>query len=259
MSTCIIVPCYNEENRLPVEEFRDFVAYRENIDFLFVNDGSRDGTERLLTSLCEANAPHIFLLNLSRNSGKAEAVRQGCLKAFEQNYRYVGYWDADLATPLSAILELASILDDSPSINIVMGTRVKLLGRKIVRYEIRHYFGRVFATLASIILRLGVYDTQCGAKLFRSSEAIREVFQRPFLSRWAFDVELIARYLKMNPENRYSIYEYPLFQWVDIRGSKIRPWDLARIGYDLARIFVRYGIFRNTTMIPLSEGESNEK
>lgn len=255
MSTCIIIPCYNEENRIPVDEFRDFVRDHEGIDFLFVNDGSRDGTEMLLTSLCKENEKRFFLINLSRNSGKAEAVRSGCLDAFKRNYGFVGYWDADLATPLSTILELTSVLDEQPSMNIVMGARVKLLGRQIVRYEIRHYFGRIFATVASMILRLGVYDTQCGAKLFRSCDDIREIFQKPFHSRWVFDVELIARYLKINPENRNSIYEYPLRKWVDVCGSKIRPWDILRVGYDLTRIFIEYGFRRTQKNTILQEGD----
>lgn len=255
MSTCIIIPCYNEENRLPVDKFRTFVKDHEGVDFLFVNDGSRDGTKRLLSSLCRENDNRFFLVNLPQNAGKAEAVRRGCLEAFRRNCRYVGYWDADLATPLDAIADLTSILCEQPEIDIVMGARVKLLGRKIIRYNMRHYFGRMFATLVSIILRLGVYDTQCGAKVFRSRRDIQELFGDPFLSRWIFDVELIARYLKVHPNNSDSIYEYPLKQWVDIKGSKIRPWDVVRVGYDLMKIFTNYGIGRKQKIRTLQAGD----
>ena len=105
------------------------------------------------------------------------------MRAFDADPDYIGYWDADLETPLEAIPALCELLDARPDLEIVFGARVRLLGRAIARSALRHYLGRMFATAASMVLGLAVYDTQCGAKLFRASPAIRALFQEPFLTR----------------------------------------------------------------------------
>ena len=130
-----------------------------------------------------------------------------------------------------------------------MGSRVKLLGRKIERRRSRHYLGRVFATAVSTILGLDVYDTQCGAKLFRVTPFIRALFQQPFLSRWIFDVEILARLIQARrgknlPQADRVIYEFPLMEWRDIPGSKLGYRDFFRAAWELCRIHNHY--FRKT-------------
>jgi len=94
----VVVPCYNEEDRLDCSAFRAFAERNTDCGFLFVNDGSTDNTGELLRELCRSNSA--FLLHeLPRNCGKAEAVRQGMLKAMEFKPAYIGMWDADLAAP----------------------------------------------------------------------------------------------------------------------------------------------------------------
>ncbi len=182
---------------------------------------------------------------LERNSGKAEAVRHGMLQLLEGSARYVGYWDADLATPLDEIPRFARHLDEHADVEIVFGSRVKLLGRTVERNAWRHYSGRVFATLVSLMLRLPVYDTQCGAKLFRATPDLKALFETPFLSRWVFDVEILARLIATRGgEGTRSaqrvVHEYPLAQWVDVSGSKLRASDFPRAILDLARIYAAY-------------------
>jgi hypothetical protein len=151
---------------------------------------------------------------------------------------YIGFWDADLATPFSEVAGFLTILDERPEIHIVMGARVRLLGRAISRRPARHYFGRVGATLISQSLGLAVYDTQCGAKVFRASDTLRDVFAKPFLSRWIFDVEIIARYVERwgRDATAHAIYELPVMQWHDVVGSKVKRHDFVRALRDLWKI-----------------------
>lgn len=236
--TIIVVPCFDEEQRLDVATFRRFVAQNDGIEFIFVNDGSRDGTLRVLQSMREENPSRFDVLDLQPNRGKAEAVRNGMAAAIERKPDYAGFWDADLATPLAEIAPMIEILDARPEIAMVFGARVRLLGRDINRHASRHYFGRIGATLISRTLALAVYDTQCGAKIFRASCDAAHLFSTPFLSRWIFDVEIIARYIRLCGHDRASkaIYEYPVRQWHDVAGSKITSRDFVRSLRDLRKI-----------------------
>ena len=97
----VLIPCYNEELRLNLAAFGRFLRSESRCRLLFVNDGSRDGTLKLLRRLEQEHARRVDVIDLSRNSGKAEAVRCGVRYALERGADYVGYWDADLATPLT--------------------------------------------------------------------------------------------------------------------------------------------------------------
>jgi glycosyltransferase involved in cell wall biosynthesis len=243
--TAIVVPCFNEAGRIQPDEFNRCCTLLDHVSFVFVNDASTDTTGEILESLMESMPGRISMITLGQNSGKAEAVRQGMLAAFHENYDYVGFWDADLATPLANIDSFVSILDDSPKTDVVMGARVKLLGRSISRRAFRHYIGRGFATVATLLLQLPVYDTQCGAKLFRNSPHVQQIFEEPFLAKWIFDVEILARYIAMGDRSLQeitsgAIIEYPLETWSDVPGSKLRMKDFFGSGLELFRIWSRY-------------------
>ena len=138
---------------------------------------------------------------------------------------FIGFWDADLATPLEAIHDLLQKLIDQPRLQMVFGSRVRLLGRHVHRKAIRHYLGRVFATVVSGILRLAIYDTQCGAKIFRVTPDLSQILSQPFITRWVFDVEILARFIALKNLHLLhdSIYEFPLETWEDVAGSKVSP------------------------------------
>lgn len=236
----IVVPCYNEAARLHREAFLGFLEPHPRVSFLFVNDGSSDGTRAMLESLCATSLGRMRVLHKERNGGKAEAVRDGMNAAMGsgEGLGMVGFWDADLATPLGAIPELLRQLEAVPRLEMVFGSRVRLLGREIHRRPRRHYLGRCFATLASLTLGLPIYDTQCGAKIFRVSAALREAMAEPFVSKWIFDVEIIARFLTLKGRQfcYEAIFEYPLHAWNDVGGSKVRSGDFFRAMGDLLRI-----------------------
>ena len=232
----LVVPCYNEADRLDSDAFRNFRLDADDIEFVFVNDGSRDGTQQILEALPGT------VVRLERNSGKAEAVRRGILAALNGSSDFIGFWDADLATPLSELPAFIDVMKTRPKIEMVFGARVRLLGRDISRNPSRHYIGRVGATLISSTLGLAVYDTQCGAKLFRATDTLRDVFSTPFLSRWIFDVEIIARFVQRWGRDRVAqtLYEYPVTQWHDVKGSKVKSRDFIRALRDLWKIHRAY-------------------
>ncbi|GAC1403895.1 MAG: hypothetical protein NVSMB65_20360 [Chloroflexota bacterium] len=240
----LVVPCYDEEVRLAPARFLEAELPGHRLEFLFVNDGSKDGTLRVLEALRARDPGRIGVLDLGRNRGKAEAVRRGIGQALARQPTYVGFWDADLATPLAELPLFCEILGTRPEVDLVVGARVKLLGRAVERKAYRHYFGRVFATAVSQLLRLAIYDTQCGAKLFRATDEVGALFAQPFLSRWVFDVELLARYRNAvearGRDAAAGIYEVPLREWQDVGASKVRPRDAVRAWGDLARIYLHY-------------------
>lgn len=240
--TTIVIPCYNEASRLPTAAFESFFSSHPNVSFIFVDDGSKDATFETLSKLAAAHPASARVLKLARNSGKAEAVRQGMLAAAEGGADFFGYWDADLATPLRYIDVFAQHLSQTDAA-IVFGSRVRLLGRHVERSAARHYIGRGFATLAGLALQIPIYDTQCGAKLLRATPAIRKLFEQPFELGWTFDVELFARLLQLaqrdasiDPSRHFV--EWPLEEWRDAPGSKLRPAHFTRIAWELTRLFL---------------------
>ena len=241
----IVVPCYNEATRLDGEQMLALADARPDLGVIFVDDGSTDDTAARLGALAAARPERITVLTLAKNSGKGEAVRQGLLGALSRPGELVGYLDADLSAPVEEILRLVRVAE-SRGAAVVLGARVGLLGMNIERKPARHYLGRVFASAASLLLDLPVYDTQCGAKVLRRSPSLAAALAEPFVSRWAFDVELIGRLLVgapgVPPTPREAFLEVPLASWREVSGSKLRPSamvgtlrDLAVIGGDLAR------------------------
>jgi glycosyltransferase involved in cell wall biosynthesis len=233
----VVVPCYNEADRLDPAPLLAFVDGHPDATFLMVDDGSRDTTGAVLERLAGQRPGRIRALALTPNGGKAEAVRHGMRDALAAGAEIVGYLDADLSTPPAEIDDLLAALA-RPGVEVAIGARVGMLGYDIDRSAVRHYLGRVFATAASLILRARVYDTQCGAKLFRAGPALSEALAAPFLSRWAFDVELLGRLLigtrAVTPLPLSAIVEVPLAVWHDIKGSKLGLGGMARTLRDLA-------------------------
>ncbi|HLJ78988.1 MAG TPA: glycosyltransferase [Acidobacteriaceae bacterium] len=243
----VVIPCYNEAARFRADEFARFLQNErsQGIDLLFVNDGSRDTTLQVLTSFRDQFPSRIAVLDQQPNRGKAEAVRNGMLHVIASGRAAVtGFWDADLATPLDQIRDFLHLLDVRPELTMVFGARVRLLGRDIDRQQLRHYLGRCFATVVSVLLRLPIYDSQCGAKLFRITPELQQVLAEPFHSRWIFDVEILARFLSLHKRDCAAIatqvYEYPLPVWTDVAGSKVKPTDFLRAFAELAFIYRKH-------------------
>ncbi len=235
-TTLIVIPCYNEGLRLDTNAFLTYIKDTPDIGLLFVNDGSKDNTAALLNTLDKTAPDRIAVLHLARNSGKAEAIRLGFQKGFKMKPVFMAYLDADLAAPLSCIKEMEAVMIRDRK-DIVLGARIALLGHHVERQGARHYAGRLFATAASMLLGIHVYDTQCGAKIFRVSDRLKQVFAAPFTVKWIFDVEVLARFI-ITPGLRVTemAAEYPLQEWMDKKGSKLRLIDFVISGLDLLKI-----------------------
>jgi dolichyl-phosphate beta-glucosyltransferase len=238
MNLCFVVPCFNEEKRLLVESFYQFVNEYPHVSLLFVDDGSSDQTLKVIKKLSE-RSPQISFLHLESNVGKAEAIRLGFLTIDIADFSFIGYWDADLATPLCEI-ELFMEMAQTQKYDVIMGSRILRLGSHIKRKWQRHILGRLFATTASLLLKLPVYDTQCGAKLF-TTKIVKDIFQTSFMSKWLFDVEILFRYKKLPIFHNNRIIEIPLRYWQDEQGSKLKKIDFIIAPWELLKMCVKYG------------------
>ena len=231
----LVVPCYNEEERLDSQAFMGSLSQNESLHWLFVDDGSKDRTGVIIQSMVSQFPERIFLHTLNKNSGKGEAVRQGLLKAIDMGSTLTGYFDADLATPMSEVFRLLKIFKTQDQ-KVLFGARVFLLGRNIDRKRWRYWLGRCFALVASQMLRLKVYDTQCGAKLISNFNGLRPCLESQFESSWLFDVELIQRLIKIGHLRVEDFFEEPLLAWTDVGGSKVKARAFFVALFDLVKI-----------------------
>jgi len=211
----IVIPAYNEEQRLPayLTEVRTYLDRGDlQIEVLVVDDGSKDGTAAYVRGI-EAVDPRVRLVQQPYNQGKGNAVRRGVLEARGQ---YVLFTDADGATP---IMELDKLLPAvGRNAEIAIGSR-RLIAADAERERtgLRELMGRVFYSFVNFLAVPGVRDTQCGFKLFRTDVA-RELFHDLNESGWAFDVELLYRAQLFG----YGIAEVAV-NWHEVAGSKINP------------------------------------
>ena len=239
----LVVPCYNEAQRLPLDDFAQFLKAHPQVRICFVDDGSRDGTRGILEEF-SARFPRVAeVIALPQNKGKAEAVRAGMLRFLETPHggEYAGFWDADLATPLETSLRFLDVLEKDERTRCVIGSRSPKLGAKVERKPLRHFVGNAVAFVIRRYLGVPIYDTQCGAKIFCRAE-VAELFNEPFVSRWLFDVEIFKRmtlcHSKAYPAEH--VREMPLLEWRDVAGSKLKFYHGAKIMLELARIALHY-------------------
>jgi dolichyl-phosphate beta-glucosyltransferase len=231
----LVIPCYNEENRIDTSEYKRFLRDNNNIFMLFIDDGSTDNTVQRLEEITELENSKYIILN--KNSGKAEAVRLGVIELLKYDYDYIGFWDADLATPLIEVKYFSDIFMKNKSILGIIGSRMVKPDSNI-QYKIsRRYIGRLLTSILYLgpLKNISVYDTQCGAKIF-TKEICDLIFQSPFKTDWLFDVEILMRINNVFSLNRI-IYECPLKEWTHIPGSKINFHDYYSIFKELVKLF----------------------
>jgi len=254
LETRIVIPCHNEAERLDAAAFLAALADDPALSLLFVDDGSTDSTLERIGDVRARAGGRVALLRQHPNRGKAVAVRLGILEALRSHATYVGFLDADLATPFSEMTRLRALLDAHPDLQGAIASRVPLLGAGVERAPARLAAGRLAAWAVSQVLRLPIGDASCGAKLFRAGATTQGVFAEPFLSRWIFDVEILVRYRMAAGGSATDgplppLMELPVLRWEERGGSKIRPGDYVRALRDLFRIRRHYGRTRSASQM----------
>ena len=236
----IIIPCYNESMRLPVNKYLDFLKLNKKVKIIFVNDGSTDKTKNLVTKLFNKFPEQIKILSYEKNKGKGNAVRYGFLYAVHQNMSgNLAYLDADLSTSLEECKLLSKKINDK--IKFVFGSRIRKSNNVIKRKFHRFIIGRSISYIISSIIGIYVYDTQCGCKIIHQ-KLVKPSFEKAFLSRWLFDVEIFLRLIKFYGKDRFLKIsrEIPLKSWIDTEDSKVRFTHAPRIIFDLLIIKKSY-------------------
>jgi hypothetical protein len=155
----------------------------------------------------------------------------------DNNLQWVGYFDADFSTELNEIDYFLDYIPQNINFDMLIGSRINRLGSTIVRNELRHYISRIIGTLTSRLLKLHVYDTQCGAKLI-AHKHVSLLFEKPFISTWMFDVELFARLINFQGHEvcKQRIIEVPLRKWIEKGDSKISWTYTLKLPFELLKI-----------------------
>jgi glycosyltransferase involved in cell wall biosynthesis len=242
---CIVIPCYNEERRLPLEEYNSFLHDTPQVLLCFVNDGSLDNTLQILEELMIKHQGKVEVVSYPDNVGKAEAVRRGihfCNKKY--NNSFIAYLDADLSTSLQECMSMTQYLKDP--IEFCFGSRKRQVGSIIQRKTRRWLIGRVIASIITHILNLYVYDTQCGCKLFTKNLSI-QLFENQFISRWLFDVEIFLRMIALYGREHATekMREVPLARWIDKGVSSVKMTYFFKLWLDLYQINKTYNPANN--------------
>jgi len=237
----VVIPCYNEALRIKKIEFFDYIDRYPSYHLCFVNDGSTDDTLEVLNKLAQERPDNISVYNCAQNGGKAEAVRLGMLHlAEDKEFNFIGFLDADLSTDLSDFDGLVQTLANS-DFKMVNGSRIARMGADIHKDGARQIISKTINLIIRKILGMPFQDTQCGAKVM-TPELAKLVFQKQFLTRWLFDVEIFMRLKKeFGKEKAISMLcEEPLKRWVHEDGSKLSMKDSIKILGQLMQIAVSY-------------------
>ncbi|WP_303317942.1 response regulator [Flavivirga abyssicola] len=233
----VVIPCYNEEDRLLSAEFTNFIDKNTGYHLCFVNDGSTDNTLEVLNNLRKGREDYITVYNCEKNGGKAEAVRLGMLHMVEKaDLDFIGFLDADLSTDLKDFDELVSTIENS-DFKIVSGSRISRMGANITKESARKIISMTINFIIRKILGMNFKDTQCGAKIFRK-DVIQLAFDKKFVTQWIFDVEIFKRMsIHFGIEKAKSyICEKPLKRWIHADGSKLSMKDSIKIVAQLGQI-----------------------
>jgi glycosyltransferase involved in cell wall biosynthesis len=240
----LVIPCFNEAKRLQVSYWEKVITAPnlDNTKFLFIDDGSSDGTFEVLNRLTKYS--RVEAVSLGINVGKANAIRSAFQKILEASFfdcNLIGFIDSDSSFDAQEVIDILSCLENQSKLfDAFFYSRVKLSGSQIRRSEIRHVISRIIYTFIARGWNWAPYDTQSGFKFFRNSDVMKDVISTPFRTRWFFDIEFMNR-LSMSIGSQLNIKELPLHYWQERSGSKIKARKYLSIFREIliARRFVK--------------------
>ena len=221
----LVIPCFNEAKRLEVSYWRKIITAPNlnNTKFIFLDDGSSDGTFEVLNGFTKYS--RVEAVSLSVNAGKANAIRSAFQKILETSFfdcYLIGFIDSDSSFDAQEVIDILSCIENQAKVfDAFFYSRVKLSGSQIRRSEIRHVISRIIYTFIARGWNWAPYDTQSGFKVFRNSDVMKDIISSPFRTRWFFDIELMNR-LSMMMGSQLNIKELPLHYWQERSGSKIK-------------------------------------
>lgn len=218
----LVVPSYNDSVRLGTflpALCSALQSVRCGVRIQVVDDGSESGevlNTRKVVDACRRNFEGLMpLIALQRNCGKGGAVYAGWAGVGDENW--LAFVDADGAVPAEEVVRFCQLVVHQREFDGILASRILMLGHEIDRTFKRHLVGRVYATLAKILVGVPVYDSQCGFKLFRKS-SFEQVRPELRTTRFGFDMELIAFMYSRG----FRILEMPIRKWRDVPGAKVR-------------------------------------
>jgi dolichyl-phosphate beta-glucosyltransferase len=211
----VVIPCYNEQDRLPrtVETIKRYLADRGiEYELILADDGSRDSTQDVIAKAMEG-APQVRTVKLPHNRGKGRALAEGV--AISRGERVL-LTDADLSTPIDELAKLEAALDGGAGVAIasraIKGSRVEL-SQPVYRV----LMGKTFNLIVQALLLPGIWDTQCGFKLF-TGELARSVFADLKTDGFGYDPEA----LHLAQRRGQRIAEVPVV-WRNSAPTKVAP------------------------------------
>ena len=226
MEISIVIPAYNEEERLPTT-LRTIIDYFENLskdyEIIVVDDGSQDNT----AEIAQHFNPRVNVIKLPKNSGKGAAVREGISHAQGD---FILFSDADLSTPITEFHKLQESLENGS--HIAIGSRA--IDSSLIKVHqpfYREFMGKTFNKIVRALVLRGIHDTQCGFKMFKNSVA-KQIFSLAKIDGFGFDVEILYLAHKMN----FKIAEIPV-EWRNDTKSKISPiYDSLKMFFEILKI-----------------------
>ncbi len=191
--TAFVIPCYNEEENIEdlINSCKNVINKSNNaINFILVNNGSKDSTE---SQLKLAMSPQIHFVNINKNIGMGNGIKKGLEYAIQlKNYQYYGWTHADLQIPQSSLIEALEIMKSER----ISKQKIYIRGRRRNRNNFDVVFTFFMACYTSLIKK-GVYYDITGLPVLIDNTLINNVLTGA-PNGFAFDV---FTYIKAKREN----------------------------------------------------------